>query len=105
MSCMLRPLDFTYLRQYLEFWSRSIKVVVEPTTYFEQLTTDNSTNCGLPSYSHDRRYLVYRVWSDVPQGLRIMDFETGDARRLTTEWDNLLQLSLDGMTILFTRRV
>ena len=48
---------------------------------------------------------MYRVWSDVSQGLRIIDFETGDVRVLTTDCDNLLQWLPDGTTILFTRRI
>ncbi|KAE8329707.1 hypothetical protein BDV39DRAFT_213536 [Aspergillus sergii] len=74
----------------------------------------NSTvlNNGYPSFSHDGKKVVYRVWgadtatygnkSEI--GLRILDLETRKTTVLTTEWDNLPEYSPDGELILFTRK-
>ncbi|KAJ5711146.1 dipeptidyl peptidase IV/CD26 N-terminal domain-containing protein [Penicillium malachiteum] len=74
----------------------------------------NSTvlNNGFPSFSHDGKKVVYRVWgSDTAMygnkseiGLRILDLETRKTTVLTTEWDNLPEYSPDGELILFTRK-
>jgi Tol biopolymer transport system component len=74
-------------------------------------TSNNSSvvNSGFPSYSHDGKKLVYRVWgansshSDKSQlGLRMLDLETRKITVLTTEWDNLPFFSPDGERIVFT---
>jgi Tol biopolymer transport system component len=65
--------------------------------------TDNSTNCGFPSYSADGTKLVYRVWG-AQGGLRILDLTTMATTVLTTESDNLPDWSPDGSLILFTRK-
>ncbi|KAF4228900.1 hypothetical protein CNMCM6457_006713 [Aspergillus fumigatiaffinis] len=89
-------------------------------TYAELLTTSsadltsNSTaiNSGFPSFSHDGKKVVYRVWGakstqgDKSQlGLRILDLETRKVTVLTTGWDNLPFFSPDGERIVFTRKM
>uniref|UniRef100_A0A060SXV3 ARAD1A15312p n=1 Tax=Blastobotrys adeninivorans TaxID=409370 RepID=A0A060SXV3_BLAAD len=78
----------------------------------EDLTTNTSAiNSGFPSFSHDGKQIVYRVWGansrdgDRSQlGLRILDLETRKITVLTTEWDNLPFFSPDGELIVFTRK-
>ncbi|KAJ5170409.1 uncharacterized protein N7500_003192 [Penicillium coprophilum] len=89
-------------------------------TYSEVLTTSNlylnntkDLNTGFPSFSHDGKRIVYRVWGadtakygDEPDiGLRVIDIETKNITQLTSSWDNLPTFSPDGDTILFTRKV
>ncbi|KAF7179628.1 hypothetical protein CNMCM7691_008677 [Aspergillus felis] len=89
-------------------------------TYAELLTTSsanltsNSTavNSGFPSFSHDIKKVVYRVWGansaqgDKSQlGLRILDLESRKVTVLSTEWDNLPFFSPDGERIVFTRKM
>ncbi|RHZ62024.1 TolB family protein [Aspergillus thermomutatus] len=82
-------------------------------SYAELLTTSNSTaiNSGFPSFSHDGKKVVYRVWGakstqgDKSQlGLRILDLETRKVTVLTTGWDNLPFFSPDGEHRVFTRK-
>ncbi|KAK5112705.1 hypothetical protein LTR85_011216 [Meristemomyces frigidus] len=76
-------------------------------SYYERLTND-SINSGFPTYSHDGRYIVYRVYGD-DFGLRVIDLQarnTSDSVKvLTTEHDNLPQFSPDGERLMFTRRM
>lgn len=76
-------------------------------SYYEKLTND-SINSGFPTYSHDGRYIVYRVYGD-NYGLRVIDLQarnTSDSVKvLTTEHDNLPQFSPDGERLMFTRRM
>lgn len=69
----------------------------------EQLT-DGTLHSGFPSYSHDGKELVYRVWSDKEKGLRILNLDTRKIRTLTDGLDNLPGWSPDGKRIVFTRR-
>jgi len=69
-----------------------------------EVLTDGSINAGYPSYSPDGRKLVYRVWSQTVQGLRILDLDTRQTTTLTTEPDNLPGWSPDGKKIVFTRK-
>jgi Tol biopolymer transport system component len=69
----------------------------------EQLS-DGTLHSGFPSYSHDGKELVYRVWSDKEKGLRILNLETRKIRTLTDGLDNLPGWSPDGKRIVFTRR-
>lgn len=80
----------------------------------DSTTSLNSTsiNSGFPSFSHDGKKIVYRVWGtnstkgDTSQlGLRMMDLDTRKISVLTTEWDNLPFFSPDGSKIVFTRKV
>ncbi|KAJ5649634.1 TolB C-terminal domain-containing protein [Penicillium longicatenatum] len=76
------------------------------------ITNSTTLNNGYPSFSHDGKKVVYRVWgadtatygkkSEI--GLRILDLETRKMTVLTTEWDNLPEYSPDGELILFTRK-
>ncbi|KXG53736.1 WD40-like Beta Propeller [Penicillium griseofulvum] len=89
-------------------------------SYREVLTTSNLylnqtkyLNTGFPSFSHDGRKVVYRVWgADTAQygdetdiGLRIIDIETREITQLTRAWDNLPSFSPNGEFIVFTRKV
>ena len=87
-------------------------------SYSEVLTSSNYTlsgatlNTGFPSYSHDGKKVVYRVWgADTAEygnktmiGLRIIDLETRKITQLTDGWDNLPSFSPDGERIVFTRK-
>ncbi|KAH8434853.1 TolB family protein [Aspergillus melleus] len=88
-------------------------------SYTEVLTNStsdlsaNSTaiNSGFPSFSHDGKKVVFRVWgtqsakgAQSQLGLRVLDLETRKITVLTTEWDNLPFFSPDGERIVFTRK-
>ncbi|KAJ5188035.1 WD40-like Beta Propeller [Penicillium cf. griseofulvum] len=88
-------------------------------TYSEVLTesqktlASNSTviNSGFPSFSHDGKKIVFRVWGtnstlgDRSQlGLRLLDLKTRKISVLSNEWDNLPSFSPDGKRIVFTRK-
>ncbi|KXS95022.1 hypothetical protein AC578_135 [Pseudocercospora eumusae] len=77
-------------------------------SYFEQLT-HGSLNSGFPSYSHDGKKLVYRIWQSQSglHQLRLLDLETLETTILTNAslTDNLPHFSPDGSRILFTRRI
>lgn len=69
----------------------------------EQLT-DGTVHSGFPSYSADGKQVVFRVWSAGEKGLRILDLETRQTRKLTEGYDNLPGWSPDGKRIVFTRK-
>ncbi|KAJ5791605.1 uncharacterized protein N7518_008616 [Penicillium psychrosexuale] len=70
-------------------------------------------NTGFPSFSHDGKKVVYRVWGaetakygdETEIGLRMIDIETREITQLTSGWDNLPSFSPDGEFIVFTRKV
>ncbi|KAJ5888530.1 hypothetical protein N7495_008571 [Penicillium taxi] len=70
-------------------------------------------NTGYPSYSHDGKMIVYRVWGATTSesgnkaelGLRVLDLETRKITQITDKWDNLPAFSPTGERILFTRKV
>lgn len=70
----------------------------------EQLT-NGSIHSGFPSYSHDGKEIVFRVWSAEEKGLRVLNLETRKIRVLTQGYDNLPGWSPDGKRIVFTRRL
>jgi Tol biopolymer transport system component len=69
-----------------------------------EVLTDGSMNAGFPSYSPDGKKIVYRVWSQKVQGLRILDLDTRTTTDLTNDPDNLPGWSPDGSKIVFTRK-
>lgn len=71
---------------------------------FEALT-DGSVHSGFPSYSHDGKQIVFRVWGEEQKGLRIFNLADRSTRVLTNEYDNLPFWSPDGRRIVFTRKV
>ncbi|RDW56763.1 uncharacterized protein DSM5745_11595 [Aspergillus mulundensis] len=89
-------------------------------SYYEVLTNSNESisntsiiNSGFPSYSHDGRKVVFRVWGanstagDERQlGLRVLDLDTRTISVLTDQWDNLPFFSPVGTEerIVFTRK-
>ncbi len=70
-----------------------------------EVLTDDSINAGFPSYSPDGKKIVYRVWSDKIQGLRILDLDSRKTVNLTEGQDNLPGWSPDGSKIVFTRKI
>lgn len=66
--------------------------------------TDGRVHSGFPSWSADGREIVFRVWGERENGLRILDLATRRTRVLTTGYDNLPGWSPDGRRIVFTRR-
>jgi Tol biopolymer transport system component len=88
----------------------SFSEVIVNSTY--SITNSTTLNTGYPSFSHDGKKIVYRVWgadtatygNNSEIGLRILDLETKKTTVLTTEWDNLPEYSSDGELILFTRK-
>ncbi|KAJ3011888.1 hypothetical protein HKX48_006603 [Thoreauomyces humboldtii] len=80
--------------------------IIHNGTSYEQLT-DGSVNSGFPTYSHDGKTLVFRVWGGSPAqfGLRVMNLADKSIKVLTTGLDNLPHFSPDGTKIVFTRRM
>lgn len=70
-------------------------------------------NNGFPSFSHDGKKVVYRVWSNntiengnrTEIGIRVIDLETKIITQLTNGWDNFPAFSPDGEHVLFTRKI
>jgi len=67
--------------------------------------TDGAMNAGFPSYSADGKQIVFRIWNEAVEGLRILNIEDRSVRVLTNDYDNLPSWSPDGTLITFTRRV
>jgi Tol biopolymer transport system component len=73
---------------------------------FTNLTEVGTENSGFPSWSPDGTAIVYRLWNietGAPEGLRILNFTTGETTVLTQGWDNTPGWSPDGERIVFTR--
>lgn len=62
-------------------------------------------NSGFPSFSPDGRRIVFRLWGDKEQGLRILTIGDGAIETLTTEPDNFPHWSSTADVIEFTRPV
>ncbi|CAG7918141.1 unnamed protein product [Penicillium olsonii] len=88
-------------------------------SYSETLTSSNDTliggdklNTGFPSFSHDGKQIVYRVWgadtneygNKTQTGLHLIDLESRNVTQLTSDWDNFPAFSPDGKLIVFTRK-
>jgi Tol biopolymer transport system component len=69
---------------------------------FHELTS-GPANSAFPSFAPEGGRLVYRVFSNEGNGLRIMDLETKTIRTLTTEYDNFPLWSPRGDLIMFAR--
>jgi len=78
-------------------------MLVKPDGSDGQPLTKGPENAGFPSWSPDSTQIVYRVWTDVAGGLRIMRLADGSVRTLTTGYDNFPSWSPRGDLIAFNR--
>jgi Tol biopolymer transport system component len=62
-------------------------------------------NAGFPSFSPDGRRIVFRLWGEQEQGLRVLNMGDGSIETLTTEPDNVPHWSPTADVIEFTRAV
>ena len=78
-------------------------MVVRPDGSDARAVTEGPLNAGFPSFSPDGGEVVYRVWGDTAEGLRIVDLADGTVRTLTTGYDNFPAWSPRGDLIVFSR--
>lgn len=78
-------------------------MIVRPGGSDARAVTTGPGNAGFPSMSPDGTQIVYRFWTNVAGGLRIVNVATGAVRTLTTEYDTLPGWSPKGDRIVFNR--
>ncbi len=78
-------------------------MVVRPDGSDPRAVTHGPLNAGFPSFSPDGAEVVYRVWGDTAEGLRIVSLADGTVRTLTTGYDNFPAWSPRGDLIVFSR--
>ena len=79
-----------------------VMMVRDDGTEVRPLTT-GPANAGFPSWSPDGKHVVYRVWGETAEGLRIVGLEDRVVRTLTSGYDNFPSWSPTGERIAFTR--
>ena len=78
-------------------------MMVRPDGSDPHAVTEGPLNAGFPSISPDGDEVVYRVWGDTAEGLRIVSLADGTVRTLTTGYDNFPAWSPAGDLIVFSR--
>ena len=78
-------------------------MIVKPDGSDARPLTTASGNAGFPSWSADGTEVVYRIWTNAAEGLRVMNVPDGSVRTLTTGYDNFPSWSPKGDRIAFNR--
>ncbi len=78
-------------------------MMVRPDGSDPRAVTHGPLNAGFPSFSPDGGEVVYRVWGDKAEGLRIVSLGDGAVHTLTTGYDNFPAWSPAGDLIVFSR--
>jgi Tol biopolymer transport system component len=90
-------------RFFLERVNPGRVMIVTPDGRDARPLTTGSGNAGFPSWSPDGKQLVYRMWTNAAEGLRIMNVADAVVRTLTTDYDNFPSWSPKGDLIAFNR--